>query len=174
MVLINNVKYGVVLVDETGRFAVVNPSFMQMFGLDNKLDIININSQDWGRWEVYGEDGKLLHVDDHPVRKVGLTGNPVKDQLVAVRNPGANKLTWMLISAEPILKEDGHIYRVICTYHDITERKKAEDKLKEILVHRFLINDIISYNNPTRNLFFFFYSVFPRRFCGLFIELFYV
>jgi two-component sensor histidine kinase len=38
----------------------------------------------------------------------------------------------MLISAEPILK-DGHIYRIICTYHDITKRKKAEAKLKETL-----------------------------------------
>ncbi len=30
------------------------------------------------------------------------------------------------------------------------------EKLSRILVHRFLIVDIISYNNPTRNLFFFF------------------
>ena len=119
-------KSGVALIDETGRFAVVNPSFVQMFGLGNELDILNVNSQDWSRWEVYGEDGKLLHVDDHPVRKAVRTGKPVKGQLVAVQNPGANELTWMLISAEPVLKEDGHIYRVICTYHDITERKRAE------------------------------------------------
>lgn len=129
--LFQNVRSGVALIDETGRFAVVNPSFMQMFGLDNELDILNINSQDWSRWEVYGEDGKLLHVDDHPVRKAVKTGKPVKGQLVAVRNPGANELTWMLISAEPVLKEDGHIYRVICTYHDITERKRAEEALKK-------------------------------------------
>ena len=47
-------------------------------------------------------------------------------------------------------------------------------KIAKWLVHRFHIDDTISYTNPTRNLFFFFYSVFPRRFCGLFIELFYV
>ncbi len=129
--LFQNVKSGVALIDEAGRFALVNPSFMQMFGLDNELDILNINSQDWSRWEVYGEDGKLLHVDDHPVRKAMITGKPVKGQLVAVRNPGANELTWMLISAEPVLKENGHIYRVICTYHDITERKRAEEALKQ-------------------------------------------
>ena len=129
--LVQNVKSGVALIDETGRFAVVNPSFVQMFGLGNELDILNVNSQDWSQWEVYGEDGKLLHVDDHPVRKAVRTGKPVKGQLVAVQNPGANELTWMLISAEPVLKEDGHIYRVICTYHDITERKRAEQALKK-------------------------------------------
>ncbi len=129
--LFQNVKSGVALIDETGRFAVVNPSFMQMFGLDNEFDILNVNNQDWSRWEVYGEDGELLHVDDHPVRKAMRTGKPVKDQLVAVRNPGANELTWMLINAEPILKDDGQIYRVICTYHDITELKQAEEALKK-------------------------------------------
>lgn len=131
--LFNNVKSGVALIDETGRFAVVNPSFMQIFGLDRELDILNVNSQDWSRWEVYGENGKLLHIDARPVRKVFMTGKPVRDQLVAVRNPGANELTWMLISAEPVMKEDDRIYRVICTYYDITGRKRAEAKLEETL-----------------------------------------
>jgi PAS domain-containing protein len=101
------VKSGNSLVNEDGLFSVINPSFMQIFGLDNELDILNVNSQDWNLWEVYGEDGKLLHVDYHPVRKAVITGKPVKDQLVAVLNPGANELTWLLVSAEPILKEDG-------------------------------------------------------------------
>ena len=48
--LVQNLKSGVALIDEIGRFAVVNPSFMQIFGLDNELDILNINSQDWSRW----------------------------------------------------------------------------------------------------------------------------
>jgi PAS domain S-box-containing protein len=130
-VLIRNLKSGVALIDETGRFAVVNPSFMQIFGLDNELDILNVNSQDWSRWRVYGENGKLLHVDDHPVRKAMMIGKPVKDQLVAVCNPGVSELTWMLLSAEPILKEEGNIYRVICTYYDITERKKNEEALRK-------------------------------------------
>ena len=90
-----------------------------------------MNSQDWSRWEVYGEDLRLLDVDDHPVRKVALTGKPVIDQLVALRNPGANDLTWMLVNAEPLLREDGTLYRIICTYHDITERKQAEEKIQE-------------------------------------------
>ncbi|HMK46612.1 MAG TPA: PAS domain-containing sensor histidine kinase, partial [Methanocella sp.] len=129
--LVQNLNSGVALIDETGQFSVVNPAFLQMFGLDKESGILNVNSQDWGRREVFGEDGKLLHVDDHPVRKASTTGKPVKNQLVAVRNPGAGDLTWMLISAEPLLKDDGGIYRVICTYHDVTERKRTEMVLRE-------------------------------------------
>ncbi|MGZ7136237.1 MAG: PAS domain S-box protein [Methanobacterium sp.] len=122
--LIHNLNSGVALVDESGRFAVVNPSFLRMFNLDNGMDILNVNSQDWSRWEVSGEDGKLLHVDEHPVRKVAITGKPVNNQLVSVRNPGTNRLTWMLTSAEPILDKDGSINMIICTYYDITVRNK--------------------------------------------------
>jgi PAS domain S-box-containing protein len=106
-VLIDNVGSGVALIDEAGKFSVVNRAFLRMFGLDSESDILNINSQDWSRWEVYGEDGKLLHVDDHPVRKAAMTGKPVTSRLVAVRNPGANELTRMLINAQPLLREDG-------------------------------------------------------------------
>ena len=130
-VLIRNLKSGVALVDETGRFKVVNPAFMQMFGLDSELNILNVNSQDWGQWAVYGEDAILLHVDDHPVRKAAITGKPVKDRLVGVRNPGMSELTWMLVSTEPILKADGSINLIICTYYDITERKRVEEALQE-------------------------------------------
>jgi PAS domain S-box-containing protein len=130
-VLMQNVGSAVALIDEAGKFPFINREFLRIFGLDSESDILNINSQDWSRWEVYGEDGKLLHVDDHPVRKAVMTGKPVISQLVAVRNPGANELTWMLINAEPLLREDGTVYRVVSTYHDITERKQIEQELRK-------------------------------------------
>jgi PAS domain S-box-containing protein len=68
-----------------------------------------------------------MNVDDHPVRKAVMTGKAVTSQLVAVRNPGAHQLRWMLVNAEPLLREDGNLYMAICTYHDITERKHAEE-----------------------------------------------
>jgi PAS domain S-box-containing protein len=139
--VVQNVKSGIALVDETGKFAVVNPSFMQMFSLDSELDILNINSRDWSQWEVYDEDGELLHVDEHPVRKALITGKPIKSQLVAVRNPGANELTWMLISVEPVLEADGNVHRLVCTYYDITELKRIESELRkaEELAHQRLL-----------------------------------
>ena len=65
------------------------------------------------------------------MRKAAIAGKPVINQLVAMRNPGANEPIWMLINAEPLLREDGTVYTVICTYHDITERKQAEEALRK-------------------------------------------
>ena len=125
-VLIQNLQSGIALVNEEGKFKVVNPSFMRIFGLNKESDILNVNSQNWGRWKVYDENGKLLHVDDHPVRKAAITGKPVINQLVGMRNPGNNTLTWMMVSAEPLLNKNNRDNLIICTYHEITESKNYE------------------------------------------------
>jgi PAS domain S-box-containing protein len=130
-VLIQNLSSGVALIDEHGRFTIVNPAFLRMFGLSDTSNIKNVNDQNWCEWQVFDGDGILLHVDDHPVRKAAMTGQPVRNKMVGVRLPAGGDLTWMLISAEPILKPDGRIDMVICTYHNITERKRAEKALQE-------------------------------------------
>ena len=68
-VLTENIHLGVALIDETGQFVVVNPVFMEIFGLDSKLNILNVNNQNWSQWQVYGEDNKLLDVDETPCEK---------------------------------------------------------------------------------------------------------
>jgi PAS domain S-box-containing protein len=119
------------LIDSTGMFTVVNPSFLQMFGLKNDETIKNVNDKNWNDWLVFESDGTLLHIDEHPVRKAAITGKPVRDKLVGVRLPSGGDLIWMLISADLVLRPDGNIQSTICTYYDITERKKAEEALRE-------------------------------------------
>ena len=144
-VLIDNLSSGVALVDEHGKFTIYNPAFLQMFGLfEDPSNIKNVNDQNWSDWQVFGEDGTLLHVDDHPVRKAAMTGKPVSNKLVGVKLPSGGELVWMLISAEPILKPDGKVDLLICTYHNVTERKQAEEALRET---RNYLENLIDYAN---------------------------
>lgn len=142
-VLIENLNSGVALVDESGKFIIFNPAFLRMFGLSDQSSIKNVNDLRWGDWKVFGEDGTLLQVDDHPVRKAASTGKSIRNRLVGVQLPGGGDLIWMLISAEPITKSDGRIDLLICTYVDITERKhmelelcRAHDKLEQKVLER--------------------------------------
>ena len=128
--LIQSLYSGVALIDEHGRFTIVNPRFLQLFGIKGDPDdILNVNSQDWSAWQVFEEDGALLHVDEHPVRKAAMTGQAVRNRLVGVRLPAGGDMVWMLVSAEPIIKSDGRLDLLICTYHDISQRKRAEESV---------------------------------------------
>jgi hypothetical protein len=83
--------------------------------------------------------GTLLHVEDHSAGKrvAPMTGKPVKNKLVGVRPPAGGDLTRMLISAELILKSDGSLDLLICTYYGVNERKRMEDRLREARVMRW-------------------------------------
>jgi PAS domain S-box-containing protein len=129
-VLIQNLRSAVALVDERGAFTIVNRAFRLMFDIPEEDDILNVNSRDWGQWQVFDETGTLLGVDEHPVRKAALKRAAVKNELVAVKPPSCPDLKWLLVSAEPILDGQGNIHRLICTYYDITERKAAEAALR--------------------------------------------
>ena len=130
-VLTQNISAGVALIDEHGQFTIVNQAFLRLFNLPDDSEIKNVNDRDWSQWQVFDEGGELLDVDEHPVRKAVITGQPVRDRLVAVRPPSGQALKWMLITAESILKPDGLMDAVICTYHEITKRKLAEEALRE-------------------------------------------
>ncbi|HET8539975.1 MAG TPA: PAS domain S-box protein [Anaeromyxobacter sp.] len=129
--LVEDLHSGVAFVDASGMFSLYNRRFLEMFGLAAGADVKNVNDQDWSTWQVFGEDGRLLPVDEHPVRKAVLTRRAVRDQLVGVRLPSGGDLLWMLVTAEPLLAADGRIEHVVCTYHDVTHRRRAEDALRE-------------------------------------------
>jgi PAS domain S-box-containing protein len=129
-VLIENLQSAVALIDRSGEFTIVNRAFFRMFELDDNSTIKNVNDRDWSQWRVFDEKGSLLDVDEHPVRKAALTGKPVRDMLVAVEAPDNPALKWLLVSTEPIMDAQGHIHLIICTYHDITKRKHAEEALE--------------------------------------------
>jgi PAS domain S-box-containing protein len=129
--LLANLQSGVALVDERGQFVLYNGSFLRIFGLSSEVE--NVNSVNWSRWQVFGEHAELLPVDDHPVRKAALSGKPVRNQLVCVKRPSDGEALWLLVSAEPILKPGGTLYQMICTYYDITERKRMEERLEASL-----------------------------------------
>ncbi len=130
-VLIQNLQSAVALINERGAFMIVNRSFLRMFEFASDADILNVNNSDWSLWHVFDERGALLDVDEHPVRKALLTGRAVQNQLIAMQAPGSTVRKWILVSAEPILDAREHVHRLICTYHDITERKQAEKDLQE-------------------------------------------
>ena len=135
-VLIQNLQSAVALVNERGEFTIVNQSFLRIFELNKDSSIKNVNDRDWSQWRVFDEHSMLLDIDEHPVRKAALTCRPVRDQLIAVKAPTNPNIKWLLVSAEPILDSQGHIYRLICTYHDITERKRDEEQIKAALAEK--------------------------------------
>ena len=81
-------------------------------------------------WNVIHEDGSQFPGPTHPVPQAIATRQPVRDTVMGVFRPITADRIWLAVNAVPQLNEDGEVCRVICTFVDITERKRAEDAMR--------------------------------------------
>jgi PAS domain S-box-containing protein len=82
-------------------------------------------------FEVY-EDGRLLSRDELPMQKVGRTGKPIYGVELEDRfSDGTAK--WTYGNVVPLLHQDGSVRGVLATFVEITDLKRAEERLRRSL-----------------------------------------
>lgn len=108
----------------------INQAALDFFGL-TRSEFLTRDSYDLN-WKVIAEDGEYLPAEKHPSMVALKTGKEVKNVVVGVFNPKKNRYVWMNVNAKPQFRDgENKPYQVFVTLHDITERKKAEEKLKQ-------------------------------------------
>jgi signal transduction histidine kinase/CheY-like chemotaxis protein len=87
-------------------------------------------------WKTLREDGSPLSVQDHPSLCTLRTGKPCSKVIMGVSNGEQSgeqsEITWIKMNTRPLF-HSGEIkpYAVIISFSDITERKRAEELLRE-------------------------------------------
>lgn len=118
---------GVTLQDENSAIIAFNKSAEQILGLTAE-QLSGRTSFD-PRWYPIHEDGSPFPGETHPVVKTLRTGEPQTNVIMGIHKPDG-ELTWISVSVQPIFKEGmAKPYRVVATMHDITERKRADEKI---------------------------------------------
>ena len=88
------------------------------------------------------EDGTTIHAEDYPANRVLTTGQPVRNQVVQVENPSADHSRWAVLNAQPILDDRGGVQAVAVTFLDVTERKRADESLRQRTHQLALLNQV--------------------------------
>jgi PAS domain S-box-containing protein len=125
--LIKDLQIGVMMQNADGKTILCNKALTDIFDVKEE-DLIGKEI-----WKVYSdvvcEDGKNIAVINRPTLKVLQTGKQVKDFVMGVWQHHKKERIWLLISAEPLLNENGEVLHILCSVANITERKKQEKKL---------------------------------------------
>lgn len=124
--LIRDLQIGVLLQGADGSIEMTNNATCRMFDVSEDVFL-------GGRiWELYTdvthEDGRRFLQEERPSYKALQTGQLVKDVVMGVWHPKHQERIWIMINADPILDEAGNVVRVVCSFTNITERKKLERK----------------------------------------------
>ncbi|MFH0726928.1 MAG: MASE3 domain-containing protein [Pseudomonadota bacterium] len=148
--LIRNVRTAIVLHDGQGRLLDTNPLARELLGLsaDQLLGKSLIDPE----WHFLREDGSVMPVAEYPVRLVLSTRRPLRGYVMGISRLDRTEVSWALVNAEPEYDDAGEIARVIVSFVDISERKRAEIRLNEqLLFLQQLIDSIpipVYYKSP--------------------------
>jgi PAS domain S-box-containing protein len=129
--LIYRVRTAIVVHDGKGRLLKSNPLAQELLGLSE--DLLLGKSLIDPKWHFLREDGSVLPVAEYPVSLVLSTQRPLRDYEMGISRPERNGVTWALVNAEPEFGDEGEIAEVVVSFVDISERKKAEEQLRQHL-----------------------------------------
>jgi PAS domain S-box-containing protein len=79
-------------------------------------------------WQTYYPDGTLYPPEKLPLSRAVLNGELTTNEVVIIRDE-EGKDRWLSVNASPIYDSAGNITSGIVIFHEITERKKAENEL---------------------------------------------
>ncbi len=126
--LVNSITDEIWVADAEKRLTLVNPAVWKEFGagVADAKEVEKIAAS----FEVYRPDGTARPVEDAPPLRA-LRGDIVKDQEEIVRTPATGELRHRQVSAAPVRDAGGAIIGSVSVVRDITERKRAEEALRE-------------------------------------------
>ncbi|MER3479522.1 MAG: hypothetical protein C4327_03300 [Meiothermus sp.] len=128
--LFETVPLGVVYQDREGRITSANPAAQRILGLT--LEQMQGTAPLDPRWRAIQADGSTFPGQEHPAMVALRTGQRVRDVLMGVFHPAREEYRWILVDATPLFADEaGRPSQVYTVFRDITERRRAEQALKE-------------------------------------------
>ncbi|TRX22802.1 PAS domain-containing sensor histidine kinase [Flavobacterium franklandianum] len=126
--IMDNVAVGILVQGPESEILENNKAACEMLGLTND-QLIGKTSFD-KLWKIIHLDGSDFLPEDNPVPMAIKLLKPVKNVVMGVYRPISMDMVWLLVDAIPVFDDSGILLYVVCSFNDITELKKIEDKLK--------------------------------------------
>jgi len=128
--LFETMAQGVVYHNAWGKIISVNPAAERILGLT--LDQMPGRSSFDLSWRAVHEDGSPFPEETHPAMVALKTGKAVRNVVMGIFHPQEEAYRWININAVPQFQPgEEKPYQVYTTFEDITERKRAEEVLKQ-------------------------------------------
>jgi len=130
-VLLDNLNVGIIASDAEGRATLLNRTIRQYNNLPTEGPVPDTSIEDRPtRYGLYYAGGtELMRPEDTPTHRA-LSGESVREFEYVIMPPGGAR-RLVVASAQPLLAHDGRKLGAVVAVHDITDRKVAEQRLRE-------------------------------------------
>jgi PAS domain S-box-containing protein len=137
--LVRDFNVGVVVLGPDARVQFANQAAEQMFGIalteahgknSSRLNLVSIR-----------EDGSEVPYAMRPGTLATKTGQTFKNEVLGWRRPGSSEVLWTMGNVVPQFGQDGSVSASINTFINITERKQAEEALRQLSTRLLQLQD---------------------------------
>jgi len=120
---------GVIVADSNERLLLANPSARELLSIG---DTASLPTDVFGMYEV--DTITRIRDREHPMARA-ILGEQVSDLEIYHRRPGAAKGRFLSVNARPLRGPGGDVRGGVVTFHDVTDRRKAQDELTHLSLH---------------------------------------
>jgi PAS domain S-box-containing protein len=128
--LIREMAVGVLLLSPQGTIILSNQVAQELLlQTEPELQGKNIFSLSW---QFLDEEGNPLTQKMQPIHQAIAQGKPIHNLILGLAPDDSSELrAWLLLNIDPQFNNLGKLERIVCTFSNITERKKLDQKLAE-------------------------------------------
>jgi PAS domain S-box-containing protein len=128
--ILRNVADGITAQGPDGRLVFANDAAARLCGLDSSEELLRLSGPELlERFEILGEDGAPLPVDQLPNRLAFVERSP-QEGVLGYRILPSGGERWSIVRSTPLLTDAGEVHLVINVFHDITEERSAEARIR--------------------------------------------
>lgn len=123
--LLESMNEGLIVYDSAGKVVQYNPSALNIMG----GRLLDASANETNALKFIKEDGSAFPDNDYPHVVALTTGKPLHNVIMGLRKDG--EVTWIKVNAVPFDRIVGR--RVLVTFTDITDLKKANEDIQFVL-----------------------------------------
>jgi PAS domain S-box-containing protein len=127
--LVQNLHVGIVTYGPDARMLFANQAVVDLLHLPLE-QLIGKTSIELGLTPLR-EDGSIIPGENRPVATVLATRQPVRNLLIGWRRPSVAQDVWTLLDAVPEFSATGDLLRVVVSFTDVSEQRRAAGALRE-------------------------------------------
>jgi PAS domain S-box-containing protein len=128
--LVETMVEGMIFITPDGEIVQANPAAERILGL--KRSEIEARNYIAPEWEILRPDGTPMPPEEMAGPRAMKEKCLVKDVVMGAKRPDGS-ISWINVSATPLINETGGLEGVVGTFADITERKRAEETIRRQL-----------------------------------------